>query len=265
MVGGRSARGPDPARRPTGDRMKRWWLTIVLAVIALGLSLWLVFRQDEAARLVAAYGRDKAVGPRVVELGPSAVAPLCEALERLPASDLSEAQKQAMINYVHALDAISGGWPYTANQCIPVLLKMVEAMTDEGAKDLLITTIGRSFKQLAVPAMLDVLEDEFRRTPPGSHVPLPSEQIVAVLMQHLGADRCLPVLAARLETTPTDFRRHLVLLVLGFAPDERVQPIVARALEQETDPNRRAWLAERMAGLRKHEGSAERTRPQDAP
>ena len=82
--------------RRTGDDMKRWWLTVVLAAIAIGLLVYLILRPDETARLVAEYGRDNAVGPRVVELGPSAVAPLCEALEGLPASDLSEADKQAI-------------------------------------------------------------------------------------------------------------------------------------------------------------------------
>jgi len=241
--------------------MKRWWLTVVLAAIAVGLSLWLIFKPDETARLVAEYGRDNALGPRVVELGPSAVAPLCEALERLPASDLSAADKQAMVNYVVALDAVSGGWPYTATQSMPVLLKMLKEMEDEGAKDLFIQTVGRSFKQLVVPAILDVAEDEFRQTLPNSSLPLPSEESVAVLVQHLGPGRCLPVLAARLETTSGDFRKYLLDLVIGFTPHEQADRILARVLEQEEDPARRAWLAERIQGLKKQAGSADGTRP----
>lgn len=241
--------------------MKRWWLTVVLAAIAIGLLVYLILRPDETARLVAEYGRDNAVGPRVVELGPSAVAPLCEALEGLPASDLSEADKQAMVNYVHALDAVSGGWPYTATQSMPVLLKMLKEMEDGEAKNLLVESICRSFKQLAVPAILDVAEDEFRQTPPNSCLPLPSEESMAVLMQRLGPGRCLPVLAARLETTSGDFRKHLLDLVIGFTPHEQADRILARALEQEEDPARRAWLAERIQGLKKQAGSADGTRP----
>ena len=245
----------------TGDHMKRWWLTVILAAIAIGLSVYLILKPDETARLVAEYGRDKTVGPRVVELGASAVAPLCEALERLPASDLSKADKQAMVNYVVALDAVSGGWPYTATQSMPVLLTMLKEMEDREARNLLVETVGRSFKQLAVPAILDVLEDEFRLSEADGPESLPSEPVVSDLLKRLGAGRCLPVLAARLETTSGDFRKHLLDLVIGFAPDEQVDRILARALEQETDPARRAWLTEKIQGLKEQARSADATAP----
>jgi len=244
--------------------MKRSWLTVVLAAIAIGLALWLLLKPDETARLVAAYGRDSSLGPRVVELGPDAVAPLCEALERLPTSDVSDAHRKAMMNYVLALDAISGGWPYTTNQSMPVLLGLFERMEDRGAQDLLIETIGRSFKQLAVPSMLDVLENEFRMSRADGPQGLPSEAIVSELLKRLGPGRCLPILEARLETTASDFCRTLLRLVCAFAPNEQVDRILARALDMETDPARRAWIAETIERLRKP-NDADAARPQDPP
>jgi hypothetical protein len=245
--------------------MKRWWLTVVLAVIVIALSLWLVFGQDEADRLVAAYGRDQTLGPRVVELGPDAIGPLCEALQRLPASDVSQADRQAMVNYVVALNAISGGWPYTTSRSMPVLLDLLQRMEDQEAKDLLVKTIGRSFKQLAVPSILDILEDEFRISKAGGPETLPSEAIVSELLKRLGPGRCLPVLAARLEMTTSDFRKTLVRLVCAFAPNQRVEGILARALEQERDPARRAYLTEMVEGLEKKENTADSAPPPDAP
>ncbi len=231
--------------------MKRWWLAIVLAAIAL--TLWLVFRQDEAAHLVAAYGRDQTLGPRVVNLGPDAIGPLCEALEKVPATNVGETDRQAMVNYVVALNAISGGWPYTTSRSMLVLLGLLKRMEDQEAKDLLVKTIGQSFRQLAVPSILDILEDEFRMSKAGGPETLPSEAIVSELLKRLGPGRCLPVLAARLETTTSNFRKTLVRLVCAFAPDERVEGILARALDQEKDTARRAWLTEMLEGLEKKE------------
>ena len=245
--------------------MKRWWLTVVLAAIAIALTLWLVFRQDEADRLVAAYGRDQTLGPRVVNLGPDAIGPLCEALQRLPASDLSPHDRQAMVNYVVALNAISGGWPYTTSRSMPVLLDLLKRMEDTEAKDLLVKTIGRSFKQLAVPSILDILEDEFRMSKAGGPETLPSEAIISELLKRLSPGRCLPVLAARLETTTSDFRKTLVRLVCAFAPDERVEGILARVLDQEKDPARRAYLTGMVESLEKEENTADSAPPQDAP
>lgn len=245
--------------------MKRWWLTVVLAAIVIALSLWLVFGQDEADRLVAAYGRDQTLGPRVVELGPDAIGPLCEALQRLPASDLSQHDRQAMVNYVVALNAISGGWPYTTSRSMPVLLDLLKRMEDQEAKDLLVKTIGRSFKQLAVPSILDILEDEFGVSKAGGPETLPSEAIVSELLKRLGPGRCLPVLAARLETTTSDFRKTLVRLVSRFAPNEHVDRILARALDREKDPDRRAYLTEMVEGLEKKENTADSAPPPDAP
>jgi len=245
--------------------MKRWWLTVVLAAIAIGLSLWLIFRRDEAACLVAAYGRDQTLGPRVVSLGPDAIGPLCEALEKVPATNVGETDRQAMVNYVVALNAISSGWPYTTSRSMPVLLGLLKRMEDQEAKDLLVETIGRSFRQLAVPSILDILEDEFRVSKAGGPEMLPSEAIVSEIFKRLGPGRCLPVLAARLETTTSDFRRTLVRLVCHFAPDERVEGILARALDQEKNPARRAWLTEMVEGLEKKENTADSAPPQDAP
>jgi len=245
--------------------MKRWWLTVALAGVVVGLSLWLALKPDPAARLVAAYGRDKTIGPRVVELGLEAVAPLCEALERLPASDLSEADRRAMVNYVVALDAIAGGLPYTTHQSMPVLLGILERLEDTRARDLLMETIGRSFRQAAVPAMLGVLEDEFRVSKVDGPETLPSEPVVSQLLTRLGPGPCLPILAARFEAVTTDFRKTLVRLVCAFAPHEQVDRILARALEQEQDPDRRAWLAETVEGLKKPKAAAAGERTHDAP
>lgn len=231
--------------------MKRWWLTVVLAAIAAGLALWLLLRQDEAGRLVAAYAEDPKLASRVVALGSDAIAPLCEAMERLPASDLSEADTRAMVNYVNALDAIAAGWPYTVNQSMPVLLRTVQRMEDERARSELMDTIGRSFKQVAVPPMLDVLEYEFRMLKADGPQTLPSEAVVSDLLKRLGPARCLPVLEARIETTTSDFRLTLVRLVCGFAPNEHAERILARVLEQEKDPARRERLIETIGRLRK--------------
>jgi len=245
--------------------MKRWWLTIVLAAIAIALTLWLVFRQDEVDRLVAAYGRDQTLGPRVVNLGPDAIGPLCEALEKVPATNVGETDRQAMVNYVVALNAISGGWPYTTSRSMPVLLDLLKRMEDQEAKTLLVKTIGRSFRQLAVPSILDILEDEFRMSKAGGPETLPSEAIISELLKRLGPGRCLPVLAARLETTTSDFRKTLVRLVCAFAPNQRVEGILARALDQEKDPARRAYLTEMVEGLQRKQNSADPAPAEDAP
>ncbi len=244
--------------------MKRWRLTIVLAAIAIALSLWLVFRQDEADRLVAAYGRDQTLGPRVVNLGPDAIGPLCEALEKVPATNVGETDRQAMVNYVVALNAISRGWPYTTSRSMPALLGLLKRMEDQEAKALLVKTIGRSFRQLAVPSILDILEDEFGMSKAGGPETLPSEAIVSELLKRLGPGRCLPVLAARLETTTSDFRKTLVRLACAFAPNQRVEGILARALDQEKDPARRAYLTEMVEGLRRKQNSADPAPAEDA-
>jgi len=229
--------------------MKRRWLTAVLAVVAIGLAAWLAFPGDPAGRLVSAYADNPKLAPQVVHLGPEAVAPLCEALERLPVSGLTEAQGRAMVNYVVALDAIAAGWPYTTGQSMPVLLRMLQRMKDDASRRLLVDTVGRSFKQSAVSPMLDVLEDEYRLPTSDAAVPLPSEPTVAELLRRMGPARCLPVLEARLQATGTDFRRPLVRMIVVFAPDEQAGAVLARALAEEKDAERRAWIEQTIAGL----------------
>lgn len=229
--------------------MKRWWLTVVLAAVVIGLAVWLAFPEDRAGRLVSAYADDPTLAAQVVHLGPEAVAPLCEALERLPASGLTEAQGRAMINYVVALDAIAAGWPYTTGQSMPVLLRTLQRLEDDSSRRLLMDTVGRAFKQSAVSPMLDVMEDEYRLVTSDAAAPLPSEPAVAELLRRMGAARCLPVLEARLQATATDFRRPLVRMVVVFAPDEQVGAVLARALAEEQDAERRAWLEQTIAGL----------------
>ncbi|MBE3069257.1 MAG: hypothetical protein IMZ66_03370 [Planctomycetes bacterium] len=230
--------------------MKRWLLVIVLGTAAVAVASWQWYQAGEGRRLVARFVDEPGLAPRVVALGPDAVPLVCEKIEALPASGLNEAERRQATSCINVLDALAAGYPYTMAQSVPFLIETIQRMQTEADRALILDAVAGAFEQTGVTPALDALEFEYRQSRPGDPAFLAYKTTVAALLRKMGPDRCLPVLEGRLLTTQGDLRRNLAALVAGFAPDERVDRILARTLETEDDAARRAWLAETIDRLR---------------
>ena len=210
------------------------------------------------------FANEPGLAPRVVAMGPDAVPLLCDAMDEVPPRGMSEVERRRALSYINALDALAAGYPYTMGQSIPFLIGTIRRMETDEDKDLILDAVARAFGRSGVTAVIDALEFEWRLPKADAAAFLAYEAMVGAVLRKMGADSCLPTLEARLLTTPGDFRKNLATLAAGFAPDERVDRILARALATEKDAARRAWLAETIDRLGK-EGKLTQAAPRETP
>jgi len=244
--------------------MKRWLLVITIGTVALALGAWELYKAGEGRRLVTRFANEPGLAPRVVAMGPDAVPLLCEAMDQVPARGMSEVERRRALSYINALDALAAGYPYTMGQSVPFLIDTIRRMETDETRDLILDAVARAFGRSGVTAVIDALEFEWRQSKADDAAFLAYEATAAAVLRKMGPDGCLPTLEARLLMTPGDFRKNLVTLAAGFAPNERVDRILARALETEDDAARRAWLAETIDRLRK-EGKLTQAAPRETP
>lgn len=183
----------------------------------------------------------------LVQVGSSAVPPLCRALDSIGGS-LIETKEDAVLLFgiVTTLGKISEKNPETMEESIPCLLRAARKTNNKKDKTLIVSTISTLFGPPSVSYIMSFLESEMEsppKTDPGLTITQGLASIVLINMAEVDSEHVDPIidgLQSCLKTAESKFKEIVVIQLANLAPDSRrVVQILEEELASETNPELR--------------------------
>lgn len=183
----------------------------------------------------------------LVEIGLSAVPPLCHALDGM--GHLSKEDTVVLFGIATTLGKISERNPETMEESIPCLLRAARKTTNKKAKTFIVSSISTLFGPPSVPYIMSFLESEMK-SPPKTDPDLTITQGLAstVLIYMVEADSghvdpIIDGIQSCLKTAGSEFKKIVVGQLANLAPDSRrVVQILEEELASETSPELRQQI-----------------------
>ncbi len=184
----------------------------------------------------------------LVQIGSSAVPPLCSALDSM--GGLVETKEDAVLlfNIATTLWKISEKNPEIMEESIPCLLRAARKTNNKQAKTLIVSSISH-LGPPSVPYIMSFLESEMEsppKTDPSLTVTQGIASFVLINMVEVDSGHADPIidgLQSCLKTAESKFKEIVVIQLANLAPESRrVVQILEEELASETNPELRQHI-----------------------
>lgn len=186
----------------------------------------------------------------LVEIGSSAVPPLCRALDSMGGS-LVETKEDAVLLFGIAttLGKISERNPETMKESIPCLLRTARKTNNKKTKTFIVSSISTLFGPPSVPYIMSFLESEMVNPPKTDPSLTITQGLVSAVLIYMAeadsgyVDPIIDGLQSCLKAAEGEFKKIVVGQLANLAPDSRrVVQILDEELASETNSELRQQI-----------------------
>ncbi len=189
----------------------------------------------------------------LIEMGETAVPPLCKALQNLDPSMSTDREVNILFGVLTTLGKISETKPQTMKQSVPALLNAARNIGNRKARTYILSSLSILFGRPAIPYLIDSLKAAVEHPPANDKNSMTTQGFVSATFINMGEvdrgsiDVILDHLDKELKTAKGGFKGVLVSQIVTLAPDsKRVVPILEKALQSEVDPHYKKFIQDAL-------------------